>query len=376
MSESALLILEDNTVFHGKSIGAIGRSSGEVVFNTALTGYQEILTDPSYARQLVTLTHPHVGNVGTNAEDCESGSISCAGLIVKNVPTLHSNWRAQSSLPHYLETNGVVAISDIDTRKLTRILRTHGAQRGCIDTNQPPNEKFSRAAVDACPGLVGMDLANVVSTKAPYRWDGGIWKFGGNGSSAPPAKWKVVVCDYGVKHNILRILAEFGCEIIVVPAQTTYEEILAHKPNGVLLSNGPGDPQPCTYAITAIRMLLKHEIPLFGICLGHQLLALAAGGNTEKMKFGHHGVNHPVLDIASGRVLISSQNHGFTVQGSSLPAHLRITHRSLFDGSVQGLEYINKPAFSFQGHPEASPGPHDTKNLFDRFISMMKHHHA
>ncbi|MDD9858086.1 MAG: glutamine-hydrolyzing carbamoyl-phosphate synthase small subunit [Gammaproteobacteria bacterium] len=372
MTDPALLILEDGTVFHGQSAGAGGLSSGEVVFNTAITGYQEILTDPSYARQLVTLTYPHIGNVGATAEDCESRGVFCAGLIVKDVPRLHSNWRAQSSLPAYLADNGVVAISGIDTRKLTRLLRTKGAQRGCIAAGPAPDAKRALAAARAFPGLGGMDLAQVVSAEQAYRWRQGSWRLGRGYGDAPPPKFKVVACDYGVKHNILRLLAERGCDIVVVPARAGPAQILEHRPHGVFLSNGPGDPEPCDYAIATIADLLDRDMPMFGICLGHQLLALASGGQTEKMKFGHHGANHPVRDLDTGRVLITSQNHGFAVRESPLPAHLRITHRSLFDGSVQGLERLDKPAFSFQGHPEASPGPHDIGGLFDRFIALMR----
>lgn len=372
MTNPALLILEDGTVFQGKSVGADGMRGGEVVFNTAITGYQEILTDPSYARQLVTLTCPHIGNVGASAEDQESRGVFCAGLIVKNIPHRHSNWRAQSSLPRYLKENGVVAIGGIDTRKLTRLIRTKGAQSGCIAAGPAPDPKRALAAAREFPGLGGLDLAKAVSSAGAYPWREGIWRLGQGYAPAPPAKFKVVACDYGVKHNILRLLAERGCDITVVPAQTDAEQILDHRPDGVFLSNGPGDPAPCEYAIAAIGDLLKREIPIFGICLGHQLLALASGAKTEKMKFGHHGANHPVRDLDSGRVLITSQNHGFAVRESSLPAHLRITHRSLFDGTVQGLERRDKPAFSFQGHPEASPGPHDIRHLFDRFIALMQ----
>ena len=375
LTNPALLILEDGTVFQGKSVGADGMRSGEVVFNTAITGYQEILTDPSYARQLVTLTYPHIGNAGATAEDQESRGVFCAGLIVKNIPPLHSNWRAQSSLPRYLVDNDVVAIADIDTRKLTRLIRSKGAQGGCIVAGPSPDSKRALAAAKKFPGLGGLDLAKAVSCEAAYPWREGSWRLGQGYAPAPPAnlkgKFNVVACDYGVKHNILRLLAMRGCDITVVPAQTNAEQILKLKPDGVFLSNGPGDPEPCDYAIAAIADLLKQEIPLFGICLGHQLLALASGGETEKMKFGHHGANHPVRDLDSGRVLISSQNHGFAVRESSLPNHLRITHRSLFDGTVQGLERRDKPAFSFQGHPEASPGPHDLSGLFDRFIALM-----
>ena len=372
MTNPALLILEDGTVFRGKSIGVDGMSSGEVVFNTAITGYQEILTDPSYARQLVTLTHPHIGNVGTTDEDRESRGVFCAGLVVKNVPPRHSNWRAQSSLPDYLKDNNVVAISDIDTRKLTRLIRSKGAQNGCIAAGSSPDPKHALAQVKKFPGLGGMDLAEAVSSARAYHWDQGVWHIEHGYQPAPPAQFKVVACDYGIKHNLLRLLAERGCDLTVVPAKTSAEGIVEYQPDGVFLSNGPGDPEPCDYAIDAIGDLLERDIPLFGICLGHQLLALASGGKTTKMKFGHHGANHPVRDLDSGRVLITSQNHGFAVQESSLPAHLRITHRSLFDGTIQGLERRDKPAFSFQGHPEGSPGPHDLGHLFDRFIALMQ----
>lgn len=372
MTNSALLILEDGSVFQGKSVGAEGYASGEVVFNTAQSGYQEILTDPSYAQQLVAFTCAHIGNIGTNAEDQESRAVFCAGLIVKNVPCRPSNWRAQRSLPHYLKENNVVAISDIDTRKLTRLLRMQGAQRGCIAAGSAPDRKRALTAAKEFPGLGGMDLAKQVSTAHAYQWQQSVWRLGHDYAPAPPTKFKVVACDYGIKHNILRLLVARGCAVTVVPAQADAEQILAYQPDGVFLSNGPGDPQPCDYAIATIRTLLERKIPLFGICLGHQLLALASGGTTEKMKFGHHGANHPVRDMDTGRVLITSQNHGFTVQESSLPTHVRVTHKSLFDDSVQGIERTDTPAFSFQGHPEASPGPHDINPLFDRFIAMMQ----
>lgn len=392
MTARAILVLEDGTLFRGRSVGAPGMQSGEVVFNTALTGYQEILTDPSYARQLVTLTYPHIGNVGATDEDCESRRVFCAGLIVKDVPRRHSNWRAQTDLPAYLRANDVVAISAIDTRKLTRIIRDMGAQRGCIiagddgdgdghshsngddgdGNNDAADVARALAAAQEFPGLAGMDLAQVVTTDAAYPWRAGVWRLDGGYGDAPAAKYKVVACDFGVKHNILRLLAARGCDITVLPARATAAEILAHKPHGVFLSNGPGDPEPCDYAVAAIGDILERGVPVFGICLGHQLLALASGAQTEKMKFGHHGANHPVRELSTGRVLITSQNHGFAVRESSLPAHLRVTHRSLFDGSVQGLERVDKPAFSFQGHPEASPGPHDIRGLFDRFVNMMQ----
>ena len=377
MTNQALLILEDGTVFRGASVGVDGMSSGEVVFNTAITGYQEILTDPSYARQLVTLTYPHVGNAGATAEDQESRGVFCAGLIVKDIPPLHSNWRAQWSLPAYLVNNGVVAISGIDTRKLTRLIRSKGAQSGCIAAGPSPDPELALKAAKEFPGLGGMDLAQAVSSERAYTWGEGSWRLGRGhkplDTNTPP-KFKVVACDYGVKHNLLRLLADHGCDITVVPARTGAKQILDLQPDGVFLSNGPGDPEPCDYAIAAIGDLIEREIPVFGICLGHQLLALASGGKTEKMKFGHHGANHPVRDLDSGRVLITSQNHGFAVRESSLPERLRITHRSLFDGTIQGLERRDKPAFSFQGHPEASPGPHDAGGLFERFVALMQHH--
>lgn len=373
----ALLILEDGSTFYGQSIGAPGTSVGEVVFNTAMTGYQEILTDPSYAKQLVTLTYPHIGNVGTNSEDFESRKVFCAGLITKNVPRRHSSWRAQQSLPDFLKAQGVVAISDIDTRKLTRLLRTKGAQRGCIVAGESIDSDAALDAARAFPGLAGMDLASHVSVQQPYHWHDGGWNLESGyrtieKQAAEKYECKIVACDFGIKHNILRILAERGCDITVLPATATAEQILTYAPDGVFLSNGPGDPQACDYAITAIEQILHQNIPIFGICLGHQLLALASGAKTTKMKFGHHGANHPVQDLHSKRVLITSQNHGFTVDENSLNEKIKVTHRSLFDGSIQGIERIDKPAFSFQGHPEASPGPKDIDYLFDRFITMIK----
>lgn len=370
-AQSAILVLADGSVFHGRSIGADGITTGEVVFNTALTGYQEILTDPSYSRQIVTLTYPHIGNTGVNAEDVESDRIHAAGLVVRDVPRRHSNFRSGQSLPDYLEAQGVIGIADIDTRRLTRLLREHGAQGGCIMAGDVDEAKALESA-RAFPGLAGMDLARVVSTAAPYDWDETEWRLGaGFGQQAAP-RFHVVAFDYGVKRNILRMLAERGCRLTVLPATATAAEALALQPDGVFLSNGPGDPEPCDYAITAIRALLAARIPTFGICLGHQLLALASGANTMKMKFGHHGANHPVKDLDSGRVAISSQNHGFAVDAATLPDTLRSTHVSLFDGSLQGIARTDAPAFSFQGHPEASPGPHDVGYLFDRFISMME----
>ncbi|MBU6505441.1 MAG: glutamine-hydrolyzing carbamoyl-phosphate synthase small subunit [Betaproteobacteria bacterium] len=367
----AVLVLADGSVFRGQSIGAPGRSVGEVVFNTALTGYQEILTDPSYCRQIVTLTYPHIGNVGTNAEDAESGSVAAAGLVIRDLPRQLSNWRSQQSLPDYLAERGVVAIAGIDTRRLTRLLREKGAQSGCLMAGAV-DEAAALEAARAFPGLAGMDLARVVSCARPYEWTGGAWHLG-QGFVAPSApRFRVVAYDYGVKHNILRLLAERGCHVTVVPATTSAEEALAYRPDGIFLSNGPGDPEPCDYAIEAIRTFLSRKIPVFGICLGHQLLALASGGRTVKMKFGHHGANHPVQDLDSGHVMITSQNHGFAVDVDTLPASLRVTHRSLFDGSLQGLARTDCPAFSFQGHPEASPGPHDAGGLFDQFIRLMQ----
>jgi carbamoyl-phosphate synthase small subunit len=366
----AILVLKDGTVFRGTSIGADGMSAGEVVFNTAITGYQEILTDPSYCRQIVTLTYPHIGNTGANAEDVESDRVYAAGLVIRDLPLLASNFRQQWTLSDYLKRENVVAIADIDTRKLTRILRDKGAQEGCIMAGKV-DEKAALKAAQAFPGLKGMDLAKVVSCAKNYGWDETTWTLGkGYGRLAGP-KFKVVAYDYGVKRNILRMLAARGCDLTVVPAQTPAKEVLALKPDGVFLSNGPGDPEPCDYAITAIRELLEASVPLFGICLGHQLMGLASGAQTIKMKFGHHGANHPVQDLDSGRVMITSQNHGFAVDAKTLPENCRVTHVSLFDGSLQGFVRTDKPAFCFQGHPEASPGPQDVAYLFDRFIAMM-----
>jgi carbamoyl-phosphate synthase small subunit len=369
----AILVLADGSVFRGRSIGAEGMTVGEVVFNTALTGYQEILTDPSYSRQIVTLTYPHIGNTGVNDEDVEAGRIHAAGLVVRDVPRLHSNFRAGSSLPDYLASQNIVAIADLDTRRLTRILREKGAQSGCIMAGRI-DEAEARAAANAFPGLAGMDLAKVVTASAAYDWSETEWKLGrGYGRQEAP-RFHVVAFDYGVKHNILRMLAERGCRLTVLPATASAAEALALKPDGVFLSNGPGDPEPCDYAIRAIGELVAAKIPTFGICLGHQLLALASGAKTVKMKFGHHGANHPVKDLDSGRVAITSQNHGFAVDAATLPATLRSTHVSLFDGSLQGIARTDAPAFSFQGHPEASPGPHDVAYLFDRFIQLMADH--
>jgi len=366
----AILVLADGSVFHGLSIGADGVTVGEVVFNTAMSGYQEILTDPSYARQLVTLTYPHIGNSGINLEDIEAGRIHAAGLIVRDVPRLHSNFRAHTSLPEYLKAQNVVGIADIDTRRLTRILRETGAQGGCIMAGAV-DEATALKDARAFPGLAGMDLARVVSSPTVYDWTETVWKLGRGYGQQVDARFHVVAFDYGVKRNILRMLAERGCRLTVLPATATSAEALALKPDGIFLSNGPGDPEPCDYAIRAIAELVATGVPTFGICLGHQLLALASGAKTVKMKFGHHGANHPVKDIDSGRVMITSQNHGFAVDAATLPANIRTTHVSLFDGSLQGFTRTDVPAFSFQGHPEASPGPHDVGYLFDRFVKLM-----
>ncbi|MGE5489830.1 MAG: glutamine-hydrolyzing carbamoyl-phosphate synthase small subunit, partial [Actinomycetota bacterium] len=366
----AILALADGTIFKGQSIGADGVTSGEVVFNTAMSGYQEILTDPSYCRQIVTLTYPHIGNVGCNAEDFESGANYAAGLVIRDLPPRASSWRQQDTLSDYLKKHGIVAISGIDTRKLTRILREKGAQAGCILAGEVDESK-ALAMARAFPGLSGMDLAKVVSVKDSYSWSDGEWTLKGYVQGAEP-RFNVVAYDFGVKTNILRMLASRGCKLTVVPAQTPAADVLAMKPDGVFLSNGPGDPEPCDYAIAAIREFLEKGIPTFGICLGHQLLGLASGAKTVKMKFGHHGANHPVKDVDTGQVLITSQNHGFAVDPETLPANLRATHVSLFDGSLQGIARTDVPAFSFQGHPEASPGPHDVAYLFDRFIDTME----
>lgn len=366
----AILVLADGTVFHGFSIGSPGTTRGEVVFNTAMTGYQEILTDPSYCQQIVTLTYPHIGNTGCNDEDFESRANFAAGLVIRDLPIRCENWRMQHTLPDYLKKHGVVAIAGIDTRKLTRLLREQGAQAGCIMAVEV-DELKAIAEARAFPGLAGMDLAKVVSVDSPYVWSEGEWTLKGY-QPAPAAKFHVVAYDFGVKRNILRMLAARNCKVTVVPAQTSAAEVLKYRPDGVFLSNGPGDPEPCTYAIAAIRELLVAGVPIYGICLGHQLLALASGARTVKMKFGHHGANHPVKDLDSGQVLITSQNHGFAVDADTLPANLRTTHVSLFDGSLQGLARTDVPAFSFQGHPEASPGPHDVAYLFDRFITLMQ----
>ncbi|MCK6392202.1 MAG: glutamine-hydrolyzing carbamoyl-phosphate synthase small subunit [Zoogloea sp.] len=371
----AILALADGTVFYGKGIGAIGMTTGEVVFNTSMSGYQEILTDPSYCRQIVTLTYPHIGNTGINREDCEADKVYAAGLVIRDLPMLASNWRCEQTLDAYLKSENIVAIAGIDTRKLTRILREKGAQSGCIVTAANAAELNVEAALAQArsfPGLAGMDLAKVVSSTAAYPWTEGEWQLDKGYVPQQRARFHVVAFDYGVKRNILRMLAERGCRLTVVPAQTSAAEVLALNPDGVFLSNGPGDPEPCDYAIEAIRAILAKGVPTFGICLGHQLLALASGAKTMKMKFGHHGANHPVKDLDSGQVLITSQNHGFAVDAASLPANLRATHVSLFDGSLQGLARTDVPAFCFQGHPEASPGPHDVAYLFDRFISLME----
>ncbi|MDH4133238.1 MAG: glutamine-hydrolyzing carbamoyl-phosphate synthase small subunit [Gammaproteobacteria bacterium] len=370
----ALLALEDGSFFPGEAIGISGLATGEVVFNTAMTGYQEILSDPSYARQIVTLTYPHIGNTGTNAEDMEAGKVWSTGLVIRDLPRLVSNWRSEQSLPEFLRKHKVVGIAGIDTRRLTRLLREKGAQNGCIvaaEEGGKLDRKAALAAARAFEGLKGMDLAKVVTTKSSYDWNEGSWVRGEGHRRNIPARFKVVAYDYGVKLNILRMLADRGCAITVVPAKTPAADVLAMKPDGVFLSNGPGDPEPCTYAIAAIREIVATKLPVFGICLGHQLLGLASGARTLKMKFGHHGANHPVQDLDSGRVMITSQNHGFAVDESTLPATLRVTHRSLFDGTIQGLARTDAPAFCFQGHPEASPGPHDVAPLFDRFIELM-----
>jgi carbamoyl-phosphate synthase small subunit len=366
----ALLALADGSLFYGESIGVEGHTVGEVVFNTATTGYQEILTDPSYYKQIVTLTYPHIGNVGVNVEDEESVRVWASGLVIRDLARLSSNWRCQNALSHYLSGHQVVAIAGIDTRRLTRLLREKGAQDGCIMAGEHIDPAFALAAARAFPGLKGMDLAREVSVQEPYEWAEPTWR-----RVLPQARpYHVVAYDYGVKRNILRLLIDHGCHVTVVPAQSAAEEVLALCPDGIFLSNGPGDPEPCDYAITAIREFLNRGLPLFGICLGHQLLGLASGGRTVKMKFGHHGANHPVLELDTERVFISSQNHGFAVDEQSLPAMVRPTHRSLFDGSLQGIERIDRPAFSFQGHPEASPGPHDMAPLFRHFVDLMQNH--
>jgi len=372
--QPALLVLEDGSLFHGESIGIEGQTSGEVVFNTSMTGYQEILTDPSYAQQIITLTPSHVGNTGTTSEDAESKQVYARGLVIKDLPLLHSSWRAEQSLEAFLNDNNVVAIADIDTRRLTRILREKGAQSGCIFAGDNIDEAAALALAKKFPGLKGMDLAKQVTTEKQYDWSQSTWELG-EGYTDKEAKlqtYHVVAYDFGVKHNILRMLTERGCKVTVVPAQTAAADVLAMNPDGVFLSNGPGDPEPCDYAITAIQEILEKSVPIFGICLGHQLLSLASGAKTIKMKFGHHGANHPVQDVETMEVMITSQNHGFAVDDATLPDCLKATHRSLFDGSLQGVTRTDKPAFSFQGHPEASPGPHDVSPLFDNFIELMK----
>ncbi len=371
MSKPALLLLEDGTVFNGVSIGADGCSVGEVVFNTSLTGYQEILSDPSYARQIVTLTYPHIGNVGTNSEDDESTAVFASGLVVRDLPLQLSNWRSEKSLQQYLLDNNVVSIADIDTRKLTRLLRDKGAQRGAIVAGESIDIEDAKKAIAGFSGLKGLDLAKEVTVADSYEWTEDIWSLTDGHKEAKILTKHVVAYDFGVKRNILRLLANRGCRVTVVPATTPAADVLAMNPDGVFLSNGPGDPEPCDYAISAIQTILEKKTPVFGICLGHQLLALASGAKTEKMKFGHHGANHPVQQKATGRVMISSQNHGFAVDEKTLPATIKATYHSLFDGSLQGIERIDCPAMGFQGHPEASPGPHDVESLFDQFIEMM-----
>lgn len=377
LNNPAVLVLEDGSVFKGKAIGALGLASGEVVFNTAMTGYQEILTDPSYARQIVTLTYPHIGNTGCNAEDNESDRVRSAGLVIRNLSMTVSNWRSEQSLEEFLKAQNVVSIADIDTRRLTRLLREKGPLNGCILSGEELASKGEQYAIEqaqAFPGLKGMDMAKEVSTRTSYEWSQGEWQPLGAGypDTTHDKPFHVVAWDYGVKRNILRMLAQRNCKVTVVPAQTPATEVLAMNPDGIFLSNGPGDPEPCDYAITAIKDVLETDIPVFGICLGCQLLALACGAQTVKMQLGHHGANHPVQNLDDGAVLITSQNHGFAVDEESLPGNLRATHRSLFDGSLQGVERTDKPAFGFQGHPEASPGPHDIAPLFDKFVALME----
>ncbi|KES10582.1 Carbamoylphosphate synthase small subunit [Snodgrassella alvi SCGC AB-598-O11] len=372
MTTSAILVLADGSVFHGVSIGAAGQAVGEVVFNTSMTGYQEILTDPSYTQQMVTLTYPHIGNTGINSEDVESKQIYASGLIIRDLPLLHSNFRAQESLSDYLKRQHTVAIADIDTRRLTRLLRDKGSQAGCILTGADANKEQALEMARAFGSMAGKDLAREVSCSAKYEFTQGEWQLGQGYVQPQEARYHVVAYDFGVKTNILRMLSERGCRLTVVPATTPAAEVLALNPDGVFLSNGPGDPEPCDYAIKAVQEILAHKLPLFGICLGHQLLGLALGAKTRKMPFGHHGANHPVQDMDTGRVVITSQNHGFEVDADTLPENVRITHKSLFDGSLQGISMTSQPAFSFQGHPEASPGPHDVAYLFDRFIEHMQ----
>jgi len=377
----AILALEDGSIFEGFSIGAEGQATGEVVFNTAMTGYQEILTDPSYAQQIITFTYPHIGNTGTTSEDNESEKIWASGMVIRDLPMLESNFRSEQTLPDFLKQHNVVAICDIDTRRLTRILRDKGPQNGCLiaggilESDPVKGRETALEAARAFPGLVGMDLAKEVSTASSYKWEEGSWRLGkGHTTPKNPGQFNVVAYDFGVKRNILRMLTDRSCQVTVVPAQTPASEVLAMNPDGIFLSNGPGDPEPCDYAIEAIRKILDTGIPVFGICLGHQLLALASGANTVKMKLGHHGANHPVQELDSGRVFITSQNHGFAVDEQSLPDNVKATHKSLFDGSLQGIHLTNKPAFGFQGHPEASPGPHDIAPVFDHFIELIQAH--
>ena len=372
MTSPALLALADGSLFRGIAIGAEGRTVGEVVFNTAMSGYQEILTDPSYSRQIVTLTYPHIGNTGCNAVDTEASKVHAAGLVIRDLPLAASSWRSEETLDAYLRRNHIVGIAEIDTRRLTRILRDKGAQNGCLVAGANISEDDAIAAAKAFPGLKGMDLAKVVSVKERYSWREGSYDLDKAAFVTPPLRLRVVAFDYGIKRNILRMLVDRGCDVTVVPAETPASEVIALRPDGVLLANGPGDPEPCGYAIAAIRELIRAKVPTFGICLGHQLLGLAVGAKTIKMKFGHHGANHPVIDLETGRVMISSQNHGFAVDEATLPANVKATHRSLFDGSLQGIRLSDAPAFSFQGHPEASPGPHDVAGLFDQFIELME----
>jgi carbamoyl-phosphate synthase small subunit len=377
VAEPAILALEDGTVFRGLSVGVRGRTLGEVVFNTAMTGYQEILTDPSYFRQLVTLTYPHIGNVGTTSDDFESKGVYAAGLIIRDLSLAVSNWRSEASLTDFLQRGEAVAIAEIDTRKLTRLIRDKGAQAGCIIAEENPDPEEAVAAARKFPGLKGMDLAKLVTAVEPYQWtQGSLWPERKTLFDNRVAEYHVVAFDFGIKRNILRLLSDQGCRVTVVPAKTTADEVMSLLPDGVFLSNGPGDPEPCDYAIQAIKLLVDAKLPTFGICLGHQLLALASGAKTLKMKFGHHGANHPVVDLDTEQVMITSQNHGFAVDENSLPANVRATHRSLFDGSLQGIERLDRPAFSFQGHPEASPGPHDLLPLFSRFVTAMKAYRA
>lgn len=376
MTEAALLALEDGSIFRGIGIGAKGSSTGEVVFNTAMTGYQEILTDPSYAQQIVTLTYPHIGNTGTNEEDNESERVHASGLVIRDLPVLASNWRKRQDLNEFLKERNVIAIAEIDTRRLTRLLRSKGPLNGCLLSNANLSKESEEKAVGLAkdfPGLKGMDLAKVVSAAKQYQWSEGIWDIVSGYRSAHGSRFRVVAYDFGLKRNILRMLVERGCEVTVVPAQTPAVEVLTLNPDGIFLSNGPGDPEPCDYAIEAITDFLDSDMPLFGICLGCQLLALACGARTVKMQLGHHGANHPVQNLRNGTVIITSQNHGFAVDAESLPSNLEATHKSLFDGSLQGIERNDKPAFGFQGHPEASPGPHDVSPLFDHFIDLMEH---